>query len=265
MTWFVRVYETQKNARDAGKKLTTAGFEEGSVSVMTPKADKGKTDADAGATAAVGAKDTAGADVAAAAKSGRFPQTYATIATEALQAGRSVVAIDAPFGQGAVATTILDSFGPVQIDQEPDDASQKRLTSEALGIPLLWNSHSFMTGLFGGLLTNHRYSFFGSPRLKDDPAPLSSKMNMKTLDSDNPAPLSSKFGLKLLSEAKKDWTYSCGLPMLSSNPAPLSSMVGMKTLSDKPDTEWTQSFGQPLLSSNPTPLSTRMGWSVLIK
>jgi hypothetical protein len=246
VTWIVRVYSTQKKARDAAKKVSAEkGIPSDRVFVMAPVAD-----ADA---------DAISAEVAAAVDGGNLPQTYGKIASDSLQQGLTVLAVDPPFGTGAPVTKILDGFEPVKVDR-PDAAKEPRLASEQMGIPLLLKGRS----IFGGELSSSPYSFLGSPKLSNDPAPLSSKAGMKLLSESDPTPLSSRFKMKVLSASKTDWKRSMGLPMLSSNPAPLSSLFRMKTLSE-PKKEWTHSMGQPLLSSEPAPLSKLMGWSVLSK
>jgi len=265
MSIFVRAYPSQKAARDAAKKLQSGDIkylEDDAVFIMTPKAGaKADAEADTAADAASSTDtDAISAQVAAAVDAGQMPQTHASIAAESLRKGHTVLTVDALFGQGIKVTEILDSCGPVKIDREPDEMVQSKFKSEEFGIPLLWNGKSIFANLFGGELSRSQFSF-GSPRLKDNPAPFSSTVNMNTL-SDNPTPLSSKFGKKVLLDQDKRWIT--GEPKLTSDPAPLSSKVGMKLLTE-PKKDWDHGMGGPLLSSNPTPLSSLMGWKVLIK
>lgn len=240
MTLIVRVYASEKKARDAAQKLKSEGIGNGAAMVMSPKPDA-----------------DAAAEVAAAVKSGQVPAPLRSMATENLKQGRSIVMIDPPFGYGAPATEILDSFGPLEVavPAVTPMGTVSQFTTEGWGLPLLWNGKSIFANFFGGELTSAK------PRA--------------TLSNDA-APLSSRFGMRVLTEPKKDWTQSFGQkllsskrfitgePKLTSEAAPLSSRIGMKTLTE-PKKEWTtDSFGQPLLSSNPTPLSDMMGWRVLI-
>ncbi len=240
MTLIVRVYAAEKKARDAAAKLKAEGYSEDKILLMAPKAD-----ADPGEA------------VAAAVASGHLPSNYAIMATDNLKEGRSVVAIDPPFGAGLGATEVLDSFGPVKEDKAPDTTYQSTYTTEGIGLPLLWNGKSWFAGLFGGELSN------SAPRAKL---------------SDDPTPLSSRLGMTVLKEDKKDRTHSYGQPLLTSKQyilgepkltseaAPFSARIGMKLLTEKKEGEWTtDSFGNKLLSSDPAPLSSAMGMTVLTK
>lgn len=239
MTLTVRVYATEKQARDAAKKLKSEGFGDDAVFVMAPKEGA-----------------NVGAEVAAAVKGDRLPESYSQIAAANLRQGRAVVTVNPPFGHGHTVNEVLDSFDPVAIKEAPStvsSATKQRFMSDSLGMPLLWKGKSFLAGWFAGEL---------SP----------SKPQAKL--SDEPAPLSKRLGMTVLSETKKDWNASMGQPtlsskrfilgepQLSSDPAPLSTRLGMTVLSESKK-DWTHSFGQPLLSSDPTPLSTKLGLRVL--
>ncbi len=236
MTLIVRVYDSEKKARDAAKKLKADGF--GDVLVLAPKA---------GGEGA--AKADYGRDVADAVRGGRFPRASSRMAADSLQKGRAVLCVDAPYGAGKAANEIVESFGPMEVKEqaEPFDFNSG-LTSDAFNVPLLQDGYT-LANWFGGLLKSSDYTF-------------SSFLNL-ALVTDDPAPLSSRLRLSVLSDPKKP--YTVGEPTLLSDPAPLSTRFRFDVLS-KPKKDWTQSFGRPLLmKNNPTPLSDRLGWSVLSK
>lgn len=257
MTLIVRVYRSQRKARDAIKKLKASGFREDSVFVMTPSAE-----ADVNAV------------VAAAVDAGRLPKAYTEIATAGLREGRSILTVDAPSGQDLLAAKIMEGVDPVK-SKDPEEpkpeevkpveavkeavkqTTKSQYTSEAWGIPLLWNGKSFLANMFGGELASSNFYFFGAPKLKDNPAPLSTCANISLL-SDDPAPLSAKIGRPVLT----DKPYSAGEPVLTSDAAPLSSKLGLPVLSETKK-EWTHSMGQPMLMSEPAPFSKALGWPVL--
>ena len=229
MTVTVRMYESEQQAHDAAQRLVEVGFPEDKILLVTP-------------TSAAGGEAEV---VRSAVATGLLPGGYGGLCTQALQRGRSVVAVEAVFGRGQLARDALESFAPVDTEQLPAPSTRNPAPlSDALGIPTLTR------GLPFAALTDSRFA-------------LSSLYGLRLL-SWNPAPLSSLLGMKTLSKPKRPWVSSLGLKLLSRNPAPLSSAVGMRTLS-KPKKPWTRSFGLPLLSKNPTPLSSFLGLSVLKK
>lgn len=239
MTLVVRIYSSQKKASDAAKKVKAEGYGDEAVLLMTPSTDP---EADVSA------------DIDAAVKAERLPKDYTEIAIDSLRQGRSVLSVNAYFGKTLPVTNIMDSFEPVKIQEPAKSKKKDRLISEGMGIPLLWDGESFLARFFGGLLASPNFYFFGEPKLKKDPTPLSSGIGWDTLN-DNATPLSSQLGLTVLSEKP----HSLGEPQLSSDATPLSSKVGLKVLSDKP-----YSSGEPKLKSEPAPFSKALGLSVLI-
>lgn len=227
----VRMYGSEKNARDAATRLKEAGFAEESIVLVTPAS--GKT----------------GDDVANAVKAGNLLGHAASFYAERVRDGRSLVVVRAPFGRGQAAKEILDACSPVDTDLAPPAAPEAEWgrgapfsraagmrvllrdspapMSQALGIPTLSRGLSFLYSFFGEL-TKHDYSLSGG-------------LGMRLL-SDNPAPLSSMFGMSTISTPRGEWTHSCGLPLLSGkapfsslsdNPAPLSSALGLPLLTGK--------------------------------
>lgn len=151
-----------------------------------------------------------------------------------IEAGRSLAAVRPPFGYAKLASGILDGFGPLEIEPR-----RPQVSSTA------W----------------------------DEAAPLSSALQLRTIQRNQPAPFSSLLGLNTLSRGGRTFLSSMfgeltrpdfavfGRSALSHEAAPLSSLFGLQTLraSDGP---WTASFGLPLLSSNPAPLSSKLGLEV---
>lgn len=248
MTVIVRVYAAERKARDAAKKLKTEGFGDDIVCVLAPKTAAAEGAAPGEAARPAKAADVA-KDVAAAVDSGRLPKSKAALATENMQQGRTVLAVDAPYGSGLLATQIMDSFEPVEIAPAKSVTAEgkPRLTSEQFDVPLLWDGKTATANWFGGELTSHDYTFFKAEML-----------------SDNPTPLSSCLKLKVLQNPKKDWKHSFGQALLSPDPTPFSRRFGWKVLLDT-EKNWTASYGFPLLTSNPAPLSKLLGLPVLSK
>jgi hypothetical protein len=167
-------------------------------------------------------------------KAGQVLGAEARRYTQYLEAGRSLAAIRAPFGYARLAGAILDGFGPLEIEPRPPQRSSTA-----------W----------------------------DEAAPLSSALQLRTIQRDQPAPFSSLLGLNTLSRGGRTSLSSLlgeltnpdfavfGRSALSHEAAPLSSLFGLQTLraSDGP---WTSSFGLPLLSGNPAPLSAKLGLEV---
>lgn len=178
------------------------------------------------------------ATVKAAVAEGILPRGYVKFGTESLERGRSMVAVMAPFGAALDAVKIMQSNGAVDIDSQPAYIpSNAAPLSDTLGIPTL-SEFSPTVGLASSNWSLS--SLFGIPLLTR-----------------------SQRGKAKLSDTKRPWDNSFGLPMLSRNPAPLSSLLGMKLLTRGGSKD--SSFGFGLLSSNPAPLSSLFGIRTLSK
>lgn len=226
MTMHLRIYPSEQDARDVGAKLATARFENHSVFLASEHQGR------------------AAASVEEATQAGKLPERKIQICTRSLEQGRSLVAVEVPFGLGQPALDILDSAATVDTDvlnrYYRDDAAP---LSELMCIPVL-SDYSPSTGLKSSNWSLS--SLFGFGLLSRNPAPLSSMTGMKPLSapkkktssfgmallSNNATPLSSLLGMKAISAEKKSEHSNFGLPYLSENPAPLSSLLGMKTLTD---------------------------------
>lgn len=218
----VRMYDSEERAGDAVKKLKKAGFADDAILAMTPGS----------------AQSVANAIVA-----GQMMGYRASFYAERVQQGRSLVAVEAPFGRGELATQILDDSGPVDQDLKlPEDAVKNE-----------WG----------------------------EGAPLSHALGLSVLSRNNPTPLSDALGLSTLGRSGTYLTSELSTrkymlsgpdgPQLSSNPAPLSSMLGLPVLSRRVSrtklsnnpAPLSSALGIPTLSKNPTPLSSALGLAVL--
>lgn len=227
MTGTVRVFLTEDAAHGAAAALDDAGFE--AVRALTPSSAMGRE-----FEAVRDARDA-----------GLIPSSAVGFARTALSEGRSVVAVNAPFGRGLEAESLMESRGAVDSARVPAALPHDPAPfSNAFDLPLLTQFRSSTD-----LLSAH-WTF-------------SSLFGMKLL-SKNPAPFSSLFGMRVLSKPGKGaWTKSFGLPLLSKNPAPFSALFGMGLLTRRKERQ--TSFGLHLLSDNPTPLSSLLRLPVLTR
>ena len=224
-TLIVRMYETDERARDAVAKLKAAGFRDDAILSLTPGAAQSVADA-----------------IVAGRMMGHRAEFYA----ERVKQGRSIVAVDAPFGRGQAATRILDGCEPVDLDLElPEDPVAVRggraaPLSAALGWPVLSRKNPTPLSDALGLRTTARSEFYLTSELASPDYALSESMGMRLL-SRSAAPFSSKLGLPVLSRKQPR-------AKLLNEPSPLSSALGMATL-----------------SRNPAPLSSLLGWATLTR
>jgi hypothetical protein len=224
----VRMYETEERARAAVTKLKEGGFRDGAILEMSPGSAK---------------------SVASGIMAGRLMGHRAGFYAERVESGRSLVAVEAPFGRGQVATEIMDGCGPVDQDLKlPDDPVRTNWGTAAplsavLGMSVLSRNQPSPLSDALGIKTSSRSEFYLTSELASPSFTLSSMFGWRLL-SRGAAPLSTMLGLPLLSRWAKSSSF--GMKLLSSNPAPLSSALGLSTL-----------------SRNPTPLSSALGWTVL--
>jgi hypothetical protein len=234
MTWslIVRMYQTKDRARDAVTKLKDAGFRDDSILELTPGSAQ---------------------SVASAILAGQMMGHRAGFYAERVRNGRSLVAIDAPFGKGQLATEIMDGCGPVDQDLKvPEDTVRTKWgkaapLSEALGLRVLLRDQPSPLSDALRIRTKARREYYLTSELASrNPAPLSSMLGLRVLSRD-PTPLSSMLNLPVLSRwAKKSSSF--GVKLLSRDPAPLSSALGIRTL-----------------SRDPTPLSSAVDMDVLAR
>jgi hypothetical protein len=186
-----RMFATAEAARAAASELAEEGFDD--VHVVNPP-----TNPDAPVSA-----------IAAQIALGRVLLSDARIYAAGVAKGGSLVTVHAPFGFGMLATSVLESHGPIASglpDPEParlwDEATplssafaldvlfrDPTPASRVMGIPPLFGTDCSFSGAFG------------MPLLSSDPAPLSSLVGMATL-SRKGTPLSSLIGMPLLTRSK---------------------------------------------------------------
>jgi hypothetical protein len=236
-TSIVRMYGSEKQARDAVRKLKAEGFRREGILLVTPS-PKG----DAESVQAI-----AGSPVLAL-----LPRGHAEIHAEGVRQGRSMVAIRAPFGQGQLAKEILQSCDPTAqgpgVPEVPSVAWEVAAPlSSGLRIPTLWrNRPEPLSQLLGRATLRQGRTFEDKyPSLKDSRWTFSSRLGMPLLSGN-------QHGRASLSGRTGDaWKRSFGLPMLSREPAPFSRVLNMHLLT------------VPLPHSHPAPFSHRTGFPVL--
>ena len=202
---YVRMYETEQQARDAVRKLMEAGFPDDTILLVTP--GSGGTGSIEGVSAALSAGFALGGNTSA----------Y----TQGLQRGRSLVVVRAAFGFGQEAVSILDSCGPVETETLPEpEIPKKRYQaapfSDFMGFPLLSSSQAGKCDAVELMSRVTMTNSFGYPLL-----------------SDKAAPLSSLFGLQILMNGGQMGNQSFGMPLLTDNTAPLSSTFGLPLLAGR--------------------------------
>ncbi len=217
----VRMYETELAARQAANELHQNGFAEDSIALL------------------VAPNDGEG-EVRTAVDAGQLPGSHAALSARALQRGRSVVSVNAPFGRGAFALEILDRFSPVDTDQLPDYYPRHGdLLSQVLSLPTL---------------TGDRYVPWREPKR--------SKFRFSKWLLGMPLLTSSSLQVlpgKTILSSRGPWRRSFGMPLLTSSS--LQVLPGKAIISSRGP--WTRSFGMPLLSRNPAPLSSMLGMPLL--
>jgi hypothetical protein len=245
----VGIFETEATAREALDKLREAGFGEARTLLVTP---------------ASGKKGGAAAALANAVVAGQLMGEQASFYAERVREGRSLVLVQAPVGQGKLASEILQSCGPVDADLVASSIQAQwgkgAPLSAGLKMPVLLRGRPSPLSDYLGLSTGARRPRTLSGLFRELVSPhfsLSERLGLGLL-SDNPAPLSSWLRLKVLAEPKRPWTHSVGLPLLIDEAAPLSARAGMKTLTDDP-APLSSRLGMSVLTSNPAPLSSAIG------
>lgn len=236
-TPIVRMYETEKRARDAVRKLKAEGFRKDTILLVTPSAKGAAESIDAIASSPVAAL---------------LPRDRAEIHAEGVRQGRCLVAIQAPFGQGQLAKEILAGCGPAGqgpgVPESPSIAWEVGAPlSSGFRIPVLWRNRPdpFSRLLARPTLTEGRTFESKYPELKDPGWTFSSRLGLPLLSGN-------QRGRASLSGRTGDaWKRSLGLPMLSREPAPFSKMLNMHLLT------------VPLPHSYPAPFSHRTGFPVL--
>lgn len=207
---YVRMYNTEQQARAVIGKLEEDGFPAETIFLVTPASGAGKV--------AVGSISDA---IAAGFVLGSDAEVYAL----GVARGRSLVLIRAGFGHGQSAVNILDSGGPVETDLLPPPRLSVDYDEAApLSCAFQWS-----------VLKQNQPAPF-SEWLGLQPIATGSIFNRSfgfPLLSNIGAPLSSIFGLKTLSATTDPGEASFGLPLLLADPAPLSSKFGLPLLTSQ--------------------------------
>lgn len=214
----VRVYDTAEQAQQASAKLEEKGLPEKLMLLITPES---------------------GPDALAnGVRSGMIPSARGEAYSAQLAEGRSLVAVNAPFGLGREVLIVLERYHPVSTGLE---------TALGAGPTVGW----------------------------DTAAPLSSAIVAPTLWRGHPTPLSSIIGFSPLSRqltfdsmlsslTGPDWTFSSkiGMGLLSKRQTYEGRLGGVERSSGKTGDMLRSRFGFPLLSRNPAPLSSALGLEV---
>jgi hypothetical protein len=210
-----RIFDSGDNARDAASKLEAAGYEADLIFVMAPAVaapapamaegeDAGDTHAPP-PTPQAAPSMSAGELVKKVRAAGDLELTRALLCSRALDEGKSLVVVGAPYGYVVRANNIMNDCGAVPAELlDVPKANNPSPFSDFIGMPCLENRLSFLSG--DSPLKDPHWTAFPA-RLKD-----TLTFNVKL--SDNPAWLSSKLGMKTLSP-EKPWRTSFGFKLLS--------------------------------------------------
>lgn len=177
----VRMYASEQNARDAAATLIAAGLDRRDVLILTPVSGRERE------------------AVRAAISDGKLPGSHVHVATQALQAGQTVLSVGLPY-MSQYTLDVMDSFDPVdpktQPQQYPRGASP---FSDFLGVRVLTESKSRTRLLHSSL--DRSFGFPTLSRRRSNTQLRTSRSTTKL--SNNPTPLSSMFGLKALTGPKR--------------------------------------------------------------
>ena len=236
----VRLFEDEGRAREAARALIEEEFPESAIQIIAP--------ASAADEEAAGQPASASQTMLAGFAMGSNPKVISAkqvaACAEALDKGRTLVLVTAPFGTSNFVRATLDEFDPVDTelltppkpkgytydDRYPISSAFRiplltkgtDVMSDFLGAPSISHGRTWMSRVFG---ENANFRMFGSANVG----------NKKILGENN------------LKDRPADFTSSFGLPLLSSNSTPFSSLFGMSPLTRKREGEWTHSFGLPLI------------------
>ncbi|WP_428483176.1 hypothetical protein [Rhodopila sp.] len=234
-----RMFTTNEDAMGAVANLEQVGFRQASIRVI----DKTKADVSETGIMQQGLSEAHAKDYA-----------------EGIRQGGTLVIAEAPLGASGRAAEILERVRPN--DQDTPHAAYEDVTR-----PKAEPSTSGSMGVGGTPLS----TALNWPVLLDNPAPLSSYLNRRTLSKEqtprasllhNPTPLSSRLGMKVLSDKATPLSSLLGRKVLLDNPTPLSSRLNREVLLDNP-TPLSSRLNMKVLLDNPTPLSSWLGLKVL--
>ena len=228
MTSVVRIFSSEEAVNKATEALSKIGLTEHTALI---------------ASGLSGQEESA---VQAAIEGKYLPSGHGAVCVQKLKQGRSLVAVNAPYGRATQAIQIMDDCGAVESsDLKPYTRDYPNPLSDMANLPMLVEFQSSTSLLPSDWSLS---KMFGIPLL-----------------SRAAAPLSRMFAMKTVSSPKRPWNNSLGMPMLSGNPSPLSSLFGMKIVISKRGRKEMGFGGMPLLSDNPAPASSLFGLPTLIK
>ena len=270
-----QAYESEERAKEAVDALLAEGFDEHSVSLITPsmiERDKPWALEKGASRDGVDSSELLAQLVVDVHEASRVPDGHAFRYADTLQEGRSLVLVTAPFGQAQRAADSLDTVENVGLGEMPVPDhytwDQAAPLSAWFRLPVLTRGRSWMSRRYRELMPPDYLptkNYLGG-LLTDDPTPLSSKLGMRAVGENEPAPLSSKLGMKVIGENKPaPLSDKFGMQVLrKDDPAPLSRRLGMNVLAKERPADEKYSFGLPLLlRNNPAPLSSLLGLSVI--
>lgn len=136
-----------------------------------------------GATMAIEKRTYANSEEAKAAMDELFANGFTEVNTT-FKPDQVVVAVNAPFGEGAKAAKILDSYATVATtEEEPADevAKAQALARKAFDFGVFKDSATPLSDFFGWSVLNDYRSPLWPKALVDDPTPLSNKFNWSVL------------------------------------------------------------------------------------
>ena len=190
-----RMYASAEVAQAAAAELAEEGFDE--VFVVSPPSKE----------------DVPLSAIAAQIAHGKVHLSDAKIYAQGVANGGTLVTVHAAFGSGMLATSILESHGPI--------ASGKAEPAPEI----LWNE---ATPFSSAMMV---------PLLIDDAAPMSRVIGIPALGGST-CSFSSMLGMPLLSGSGTMPEGRWGLSFLSNNPAPLSSLLGLPLLREDRRKGW---------------------------
>jgi hypothetical protein len=270
-----RVYGSHENAQAAVDELKAYRFDDTGITVVSYLGGF-KT----GSNAAVAEFN----EIVNAVAAGWIPKAEAAIYALSITRGATLVTVRAPFGTAGRATTILDSYDPIETGVPPKEYKPLRQWDEAtpassflsmrvliddtatlsavLGIPiLLERGRTVFSALRIPELLNAS-NILGIPALIKGTPSFTALLGLPVL-TDAKARLSSVLHIKLLLSHDASLSGFCDMGWLRPLATPLSSALHIPTLT-KDTTSLSGLAGLPTLSGN-TILSSVLGIPTLVK
>lgn len=227
----VRTFSSPQQAVQAADALAEAGYSRKSIYVVEPPSAE---------------LPTTSAATTNVLRAGRAMREATDEQFESFEAGNTLLVVTTAFGETGRAESIVDRFQPVSLsapilDEIPMTWDEAAPLSSAFRIPVKTKSGYPLSEYLGIEILSSGLSWMSRifPVLAKPSTGVSSLFGLK-MRSHKAAPLSSAVGMKTITDRKRNWTSSLGMPLLSrkgpraslmNNPAPLSSLLGLPTLS----------------------------------